>query len=37
MFDVEYNFEDDNKKVVGPSQQVPTKKKLVSEGHTNLI
>ena len=37
MFEVEYNFQEDKKKDLKVFNQVPSQKKLVSEGHTNLI
>ena len=37
MFEVEYNFQEDKKKGLNVFNQVPSQKKLVSEGHTNLI
>jgi hypothetical protein len=37
MFEVEYNFQEDIKKGLNTNKQVPSQKKLISEGHTNLI
>jgi hypothetical protein len=37
MFEVEYNFQEDKKKDLSAFDQVPSQKKLISKGHTNLI
>ncbi len=38
MFEVEYNIQEDKKKgCLDAFDQVPSQKKLISKGHTNLI
>ena len=37
MFEVEYNLQEDKKKGLNVFDQVPSQKKLISKGHTNLI